>query len=172
VRHVRGTRDTVAGDTPARWATSLILRGMPAGLTVGELFEEEPISGIDFKKLTGSPGAVKDARRSDRSVNPDASEPVSYCGLNIWGRSSVGRALAWHARGSGVRFSSPPPEGPGQGWCGRPGRQLRCRPGSQAGSLAAARMCVRSYPGLQKSLSINGVWPSRLRSGTRQPAHN
>src|SRR5579863_9098132 len=103
------TRDTVAGDTPARWATSFILRGVWAGLTVGDPFEEEPISVIDFKKLTASPGAVKDARRSGRSVHRDTSEPVSYCGLDIWGRSSVGRALAWHARGSGVRFSSPPP---------------------------------------------------------------
>jgi hypothetical protein len=74
-----------------------------------------------------------------------------YSSSASWGRSSVGRALAWHARGSGVRFSSPPLDvGPGPFTVRafvRPGRgeahrRTPCVPG---GTLRVLHLCFQSF---------------------------
>ena len=57
----------------------------------------------------GHPAPVPGPAGTCRDL-PGPADAVCQAVSHLRGRSSVGRALAWHARGSWVRFPSPPPK--------------------------------------------------------------
>jgi len=76
-----------------------------------------PQNSLRFWQPSWQPRARTEGVLGERP--PDKSEVRRTC-ADLHRRPQA----AWHARGSGVRFSSPPPESPAQRWCGGSGESL------------------------------------------------